>query len=71
VNVTGLQNTFVKQMRFAGQDITHRPMVLTPSGGSLDIIVSKESRGAERVGHEQPRGSDGGRHHQHVAKDAQ
>jgi len=42
VNVTGLQNTYVKQMRFAGQDITRRPMVLTPSGGALDIVVSKK-----------------------------
>jgi hypothetical protein len=42
VSVTGLQNTYIKQMRFAGQDVTRRPMVVTPSGGALDIIVSKK-----------------------------
>ena len=42
VSVMGLQNTYIKQVRFAGQDVTRRPMVLTQSGGALDIIVSKK-----------------------------
>ncbi len=42
VSVPGLQNVYIKQARFAGQDVTRRPIVITPGGGSLDIVVSKK-----------------------------
>lgn len=42
VSVMGVQNTFIKQMRYAGQDVTRRPITVTAGGGSLDIVMSKK-----------------------------
>lgn len=42
VSVVGLQGVYIKQARFAGQDVTRRPIEITAAGGTLDLVVSKK-----------------------------
>ena len=42
IAITGAPGTYIKQMTFAGQDVTRRQLDLTGAGGSLNIVVSKK-----------------------------